>query len=263
MGKDREAIKVTEKKELFGNTPPSSIIYTERTLRKLQKKDSFESINALKWQTPTTVNRVPKITKQETQWNNDLKLSGVTPSNLVETWSIHLTQWKKPPWDQARRIMRQRRGSDQITEMVPWIVPSWGRQNEENLRKVRLEEKAPWLVPPWSHQELETRDRYGSRLEWGGSSGLQCLWIVPPRPNRSDGNVERDAGAEKVRKWEFRKRRKKDMIMGWRVRGGNTRGEEVLMWELKRRSRKKIFRRLYKLSRLHRNSYGLLECYYQ
>ena len=97
-------------------------------------------------------------------------------------------------------------------------------------------------MPPWSHQELETRDRYGSRLEWGGKSGFQCPWIVPPWPNWSGGNVESDAGAEKVRKWEFRKRRKKYMIMGWRVRvKGNTGGEEVLMWEVKRRIRKKIF----------------------
>ena len=57
-----------------------------------------------------------------------------------------------------------------------------------------------------------------------------------------------DAGAESMRKWEFRKRQKKDMIEGWRVRvvhpekvKGNTGGEEVLRWEVRRRSRKNIF----------------------
>ena len=60
--------------------------------------------------------------------------------------------------------------------------------------------------------------------------------------SESAENVERDAGAEKVRKWEFRKKRKKYTIMGWRVRGGNPEGEEVLRWEVKNKSRKKIFR---------------------
>ena len=82
---------------------------------------------------------------------------------------------------------------------------------------------------------------YGSKLELGGTIGLQCPWIVPPWPNCSGRTAKGDAGAEKVRKWEFRKRRKKNMIMVWRVRvQDNIGGEEVLRWEVRRRSRKKI-----------------------
>ena len=36
--------------------------------------------------------------------------------------------------------------------------------------------------------------------------------------NLGGGTVKCDAGEEKVRKWEFKKRRKKDKIRRWRVR---------------------------------------------
>ena len=75
----------------------------------------------------------------------------------------------------------------------------------------------------------------------GGGIGLQCPWIVPLWTNCSGRTVKGDAGGGKVSKWEFIKRRKKNMIMVWRVRvQDNIGGEEVMRWEVRRRSRKKI-----------------------
>ena len=44
-----------------------------------------------------------------------------------------------------------------------------------------------------------------------------------------------------MRKWEFRKRRKKDIIIGWRARvKGNAGSDEDLRWKVRRRKKKKM-----------------------
>jgi len=71
---------------------------------------------------------------------------------------------------------------------------------------------------------LNPRDRE-KRRGWGESS-----------------RIEWDQATRKRERGILAKKRKKHTIMGWRVRGSNPEREEVMRWEVQRRSRKKIFR---------------------